>query len=224
MGHGSPRRASQARALPTRTTVRRATSDPGYRAAAGTVCSGEVRGVLHRWERRVEGDGSPSCPTACRSRGTCARACSWSGYRCRHTRSDRSTTRRRATHPGGTLGAAIPSLAGRAPTRQRPPVRPLTGAGTSNLHHGRRTGRAWRQGVDEESAYGREVTDPDTAPSSETGVATGPVTLLDRLLAAGLSAERARTWVSAGGVRVDGQLVTDCAHPAPPPARITLHS
>lgn len=49
------------------------------------------------------------------------------------------------------------------------------------------------------------------------------VTVLDRLVAAGISEDRARSWIHGEGVRVDGQSVIDPAHPASPPARITLH-
>jgi hypothetical protein len=53
---------------------------------------------------------------------------------------------------------------------------------------------------------------------------TVPATVLDRLMAAGISGERATHWVTSGGVRVNGEPVIDPTTPAPMPARITLHS
>lgn len=50
------------------------------------------------------------------------------------------------------------------------------------------------------------------------------VTVLDRLLAAGISEDRARSWITGGGTRVDDHPVTDPAYPAAPPARVTMHS
>ena len=47
-------------------------------------------------------------------------------------------------------------------------------------------------------------------------------TVFDRLLAAGLSQERIEQHLTAGRVRVDGELVTDPDRPAPPPARVVL--
>jgi hypothetical protein len=49
-------------------------------------------------------------------------------------------------------------------------------------------------------------------------------TVFDRLLAAGLSEERIQWHLSAGTVRVDGQVVTDPDAPAPRPSRIVLWS
>jgi hypothetical protein len=46
--------------------------------------------------------------------------------------------------------------------------------------------------------------------------------VLDRLLAAGLSTERIERHLSAGQVRVDGQVVTDPYQPAPPPGRVVI--
>lgn len=54
--------------------------------------------------------------------------------------------------------------------------------------------------------------------------ATTSPTVLDRLVAAGISEDRARHWVTSGGVRVNGEPVTDPGTLAPVPARITLHS
>lgn len=48
--------------------------------------------------------------------------------------------------------------------------------------------------------------------------------VLDRLVAAGISEDRATHWVTSGGVRVNGEPVTDPGTPAPVPAKITLHS
>ena len=51
---------------------------------------------------------------------------------------------------------------------------------------------------------------------------TDTITVVDRLLAAGLSLERAEEHLRSGRVEVDGQLVTDPYRPAPPPARLVL--
>jgi len=48
------------------------------------------------------------------------------------------------------------------------------------------------------------------------------VRVFDRLLAAGLSIERIEQHLTAGRVRVDGELVTDPYLPVPPQARIVL--
>ena len=47
-------------------------------------------------------------------------------------------------------------------------------------------------------------------------------TVIDRLVAAGLLQERIEQHLTAGRVRVDGELVTDLDRPAPPPARVVL--
>ena len=47
-------------------------------------------------------------------------------------------------------------------------------------------------------------------------------TVFDRLVGAGLSGERIEQHLTAGRVRVDGELVTDLDRPAPPPARVVL--
>jgi hypothetical protein len=47
-------------------------------------------------------------------------------------------------------------------------------------------------------------------------------TVIDRLVAAGLLQERIEQHLTAGRVRVDGELVTDPDRPAPPPARVVL--
>lgn len=47
-------------------------------------------------------------------------------------------------------------------------------------------------------------------------------TVIDRMLAAGLSLERAEGHLRAGRVSVDGELVTDPSHPAPKPVRVVL--
>jgi hypothetical protein len=44
----------------------------------------------------------------------------------------------------------------------------------------------------------------------------------DRLAAAGLSDSRIDEHMTAGRLRVDGELVTDLDTPAPPPARVVL--
>jgi hypothetical protein len=51
---------------------------------------------------------------------------------------------------------------------------------------------------------------------------TDTITVVDRLLAAGLSLERAEEHLRAGRVEVNGELVTDPYRPAPPPARLVL--
>ncbi|MEJ2862168.1 hypothetical protein [Actinomycetospora flava] len=50
-----------------------------------------------------------------------------------------------------------------------------------------------------------------------------PITVLARLVQAGLSEERARTWITNGGARVDGEPVTDPDAPAAPPSRVVLY-
>ncbi|MEJ2886128.1 hypothetical protein [Actinomycetospora aeridis] len=50
---------------------------------------------------------------------------------------------------------------------------------------------------------------------------TDSLTVLDRLLAAGISEDRARAWLTTG-VLVDGVTVTDPEAPAAPPARVVL--
>ena len=47
-----------------------------------------------------------------------------------------------------------------------------------------------------------------------------PTTVRDRLTAAGLSSERIAEHMTAGRVRVDGQLVTDLDTPAPAGTRV----
>jgi hypothetical protein len=49
-----------------------------------------------------------------------------------------------------------------------------------------------------------------------------PTTVRDRLTAAGLSAERIEQHMTAGRVRVDGELVTDLDAPAALPARVVI--
>ena len=49
-----------------------------------------------------------------------------------------------------------------------------------------------------------------------------PTTVRDRLTAAGLSDSRIEEHMTAGRVRVDGELVTDPDRPASPPARIVI--
>ena len=49
-----------------------------------------------------------------------------------------------------------------------------------------------------------------------------PTTVRDRLAAAGLSDSRIDEHMTAGRVRVDGELVTDLDTPAPPPPRVVL--
>lgn len=48
------------------------------------------------------------------------------------------------------------------------------------------------------------------------------VTVLDRLRAAGISPDRALDHLQAKYVRVDGEIVTDPAAPAPRPSRVVL--
>jgi hypothetical protein len=47
-------------------------------------------------------------------------------------------------------------------------------------------------------------------------------TVLDRLIAAGLSPERAQEHLAAGLVRVDGQVADGPEHAAPVPARVVI--
>ena len=49
-----------------------------------------------------------------------------------------------------------------------------------------------------------------------------PTTVRDRLTAAGLSDERIADHMSAGRVRVDGELVTDLDTPAPAGTRVVV--
>lgn len=51
-----------------------------------------------------------------------------------------------------------------------------------------------------------------------------PATVFDRLTRAGLSTQRIEWWLAQGGVRLDGEAVTDPAAPADPPARLVLQS
>jgi hypothetical protein len=44
-------------------------------------------------------------------------------------------------------------------------------------------------------------------------------TILDRLISAGISEERARDHLAVGRIRLDGEVVTDPATPAPPGTR-----
>lgn len=49
-----------------------------------------------------------------------------------------------------------------------------------------------------------------------------PPTVRERLLGAGISPQRVDWWLASGGVRVDGEHISDPAFPAPPPARVVL--
>jgi hypothetical protein len=49
-----------------------------------------------------------------------------------------------------------------------------------------------------------------------------PATVRDRLTTAGLSAERIEQHMTAGRVRVDGELVTDLDTPAPTGTRVAI--
>jgi hypothetical protein len=49
-----------------------------------------------------------------------------------------------------------------------------------------------------------------------------PTTVRDRLTTAGLSAERIEQHMTAGRVRVDGELVTDLDAPAPAGTRVVV--
>ena len=48
------------------------------------------------------------------------------------------------------------------------------------------------------------------------------LTVLDRLVASGISDDRAHAHLAAGLVRVDGQVADGPDHPAPPPSRVVL--
>ena len=50
-----------------------------------------------------------------------------------------------------------------------------------------------------------------------------PPTVLDRLVGAGISEERARAWITSGGARVNGEVVDDPSSAAPPPSSVVLH-
>lgn len=74
--------------------------------------------------------------------------------------------------------------------------------------------------------YLAEVTAADSPSSLHDGSGSsgaGEVTVLARLLAAGISEDRARAWITGGGTRVDGHTVTEPTYPAEPPARVTMH-
>ena len=58
----------------------------------------------------------------------------------------------------------------------------------------------------------------------DTAEAPQVVTVLDRLTRAGLSRDRVQWWLDQGGVLVDGEVVTDPASQALPPARVVLRS
>lgn len=64
---------------------------------------------------------------------------------------------------------------------------------------------------------GGDAVGEDKAPADE-----GVVTVLDRLRAAGISPDRALHPLQAEYVRVDGEIVTDPAAPAPRPNRVVL--
>ena len=49
-------------------------------------------------------------------------------------------------------------------------------------------------------------------------------TVLDRMVAAGINAERAEGLIRAGAITLDGEPVTDPDAPAPWPSRITARS
>ena len=70
------------------------------------------------------------------------------------------------------------------------------------------------------------LTSPQVSVPRRTTSATddqpAAVRVLDRLLAAGLSDERAAQHLHAGRVQVDGELVTDPHTPARPPARVVI--
>lgn len=51
---------------------------------------------------------------------------------------------------------------------------------------------------------------------------TDQPTVLDRMLAAGINADRARAHLEAGRVQVDGETATDSDAPAPAGARIVI--
>jgi hypothetical protein len=63
---------------------------------------------------------------------------------------------------------------------------------------------------------------PDvSAPEDQT--TTAPASVLQRLLAVGIAEDRAKIWVTGGGVRVDDETVLDPTVQAPGPAKITRH-
>jgi hypothetical protein len=53
-------------------------------------------------------------------------------------------------------------------------------------------------------------------------MAAESITVLARLINAGIDAERAGRYLSSGAVRVDGECVTDPDAPVEPPRRIVL--
>jgi hypothetical protein len=60
---------------------------------------------------------------------------------------------------------------------------------------------------------------PDDLPADDTAA---PPIVLARLVGAGIAEDRARTWITNGGARVDGEPVTDPDMAAPLPARVVL--
>jgi hypothetical protein len=74
------------------------------------------------------------------------------------------------------------------------------------------TGRTEPQGTVGARLHDDGVTDDEPAPT----------TVLDRLIAAGLSEARIEQHMTAERVRVDGELVTDLTTPAPAGTRIVI--
>lgn len=58
--------------------------------------------------------------------------------------------------------------------------------------------------------------DSDAPPQAAV---PAPATVLDRMLAGGISEDRARKWIEIGAVYVDGTAASTVDHPAPSPAR-----
>ena len=74
------------------------------------------------------------------------------------------------------------------------------------------TSRTDSRGTVGARAHDHTVTDEEHAPT----------TMRDRLTAAGISAERIAQHMTAGRVRVDGDLVTDLDTPAPAGTRVVV--
>lgn len=53
-------------------------------------------------------------------------------------------------------------------------------------------------------------------------VADGEITVVARMIAAGIDEDSAMRWLSSGGVRIDGEVVNDPGTSAGPPRRIVL--
>jgi hypothetical protein len=63
----------------------------------------------------------------------------------------------------------------------------------------------------------------DAVVPDEASTDAAPPTVLDRMIAAGMSREKCLAFLEVSAVVVDGERVSDPDRPAPPPARITVN-